>query len=57
MLDHTGEEQTAVRFRLDVEGKVVDVHQRSKSLLETFRNVRANGGRPGSQDTRQDAAS
>jgi hypothetical protein len=43
MLDHTGEEKTAVRFRLDVEGKVVDVHQRSKSLLETFRNVRANG--------------
>jgi hypothetical protein len=43
MLDHAGEEKTAVRFRLDAEGKVVDVHQRSKSLLETFRNVSSNG--------------
>src|ERR1700712_2493745 len=43
MLDHTGEERTAVRFRLDAEGKVVDVHQRSKSLLETFRNRSQNG--------------
>jgi len=43
MLDHTGEERTAVRFRLDAEGKVVDVHQRSKSLLETFRNLSQNG--------------
>jgi hypothetical protein len=43
MLDHSGEEKTAVRFRLDNEGKVIDVQQRPKSLLETFRNVRANG--------------
>jgi hypothetical protein len=43
MVDHAGQEETAVRFRLDDEGKVVDVHQRSKSLVETFRNVRANG--------------
>jgi hypothetical protein len=42
-LDHTGHERTAVRFRLDTEGKVVNVDQRPKSLLETFRNVRANG--------------
>jgi len=42
-LDHTGDEKTAVRFRLDAEGKVVNVDQRPKSLLETFRNVRANG--------------
>ena len=42
-VDHTGDEKTAVRFRLDDEGKVVDVHQRAKSLMETFRNVRANG--------------
>jgi hypothetical protein len=42
-LDHTGDEKTAVRFRLDAEGRVVDVHRRPKSLLETFRNVRANG--------------
>ena len=42
-VDHTGDEKTAVRFALDAEGKVTDVHQRSKSLLETFRNRRANG--------------
>jgi len=43
MLDHSGDEKTAVRFRLDTEGKVIDVQQRPKSLMETFRNVRANG--------------
>jgi len=42
-VDHTGDEKTALRFKLDAEGKVVDVHRRPKSLLETFRNVRANG--------------
>jgi hypothetical protein len=43
MLDHTGDEKTALRFKLDAEGKVIDVHRRPKSLLATFRNVRANG--------------
>jgi hypothetical protein len=43
MVDHTGDEKTAVRFKLDAEGKVIDVQRRPKSLLETFRNVRANG--------------
>src|SRR5271156_854077 len=43
MVDHTGDEKTAVRFKLDADGKVIDVHRRPKSLLETFRNVRANG--------------
>jgi hypothetical protein len=43
MVDHTGDEKTAVRFKVDPEGKVIDVFQRPKSLLETFRNVRANG--------------
>lgn len=42
-LDHSGDEKTALRFRLNAEGKVVDVQRRPKSLLETFRNVRANG--------------
>lgn len=42
-VDHTGDEKTAVRFKVDPEGKVIDVYQRPKSLLETFRNVRANG--------------
>jgi hypothetical protein len=43
MVNHTGDEKTAVRFKLDAEGKVIDVQTRPKSLLETFRNVRANG--------------
>jgi hypothetical protein len=43
-LDHTGDEKTAVRFRLDAEGKVVNVDQRPKSLLETFRSSWRNGG-------------
>jgi hypothetical protein len=42
-VDHTGEEKTAVRFTLDAEGKVIDVEQRQKSLLETFRRTWANG--------------
>ena len=42
-VDHTGDEKTAVRFKVDADGKVIDVHRRPKSLLETFRNVRANG--------------
>jgi hypothetical protein len=42
-VDHTGDEKTALRFKLDAEGKVIDVHRRPKSLLATFRNVRANG--------------
>jgi hypothetical protein len=43
MVDHTGDEKTAVRFRLDTEGKVTDVQKRPKSLLETFRNPWRNG--------------
>lgn len=42
-LDHTGEEKTALRFSLDRDGKVVDVQQRPKSLLETFRSANRNG--------------
>ena len=42
-LDHSGHEKTAVRFWLDAAGKVTDVQQRQKSLMETFRSVRANG--------------
>jgi diacylglycerol kinase family enzyme len=33
----------AREFWIDAEGKVIDVQQRQKSLMETFRNVRANG--------------
>jgi hypothetical protein len=43
IVNHTGDEKTALRFKLDAEGKVIDVQRRPKSLLETFRNVRANG--------------
>ncbi|WP_201286470.1 hypothetical protein, partial [Escherichia coli] len=31
-VDHTGDEKTAVRFRLDAEGKVINVDRRPKSL-------------------------
>ena len=55
-LDHTGDEKTAVRFWLDAEGKVIDVQQRQKSLMETFRNVRAQRRGSGSENRRQDAA-
>jgi hypothetical protein len=43
MVDHAGDEKTALRFVLDAEGKVIDVHQRSKSLKETFRDNSRNG--------------
>jgi hypothetical protein len=43
VVDHNGDEKTAVRFKLDAAGKVIDVQRRPKSLLETFRNVHANG--------------
>lgn len=43
ILDHTGDEKTAVRFTLNSEGKVIDVEKRQKSLLETFRDLHANG--------------
>ena len=42
-VNHTGDEKTAVRFVIDAEGKVVDVNNRQKSLMETFRNVHQNG--------------
>jgi hypothetical protein len=42
-VDHSGDEKTALRFWLDAEGKVIDVQQRQKSLLETFRDNRRNG--------------
>src|SRR6201992_1333063 len=43
VVDHTGDEKTALRFKLDSAGQVVDVFRRQTSLLETFSNVRANG--------------
>ena len=43
MVDHTGDEKTAIRFTLDAQGKVIDVNSRSKSLMETFRAANRNG--------------
>jgi hypothetical protein len=40
MLNRMGEEKTALRFRLDSAGKVVDVNHREKSLIQLTRNVR-----------------
>jgi len=43
IVDHIGDEKTALRFKIDAEGKVIDVFRRPKSLLETFRNPWRNG--------------
>jgi hypothetical protein len=40
MLDHTGHERTAVRFRLAEGGGIVDVNHREKSLIQLTRSVR-----------------
>jgi hypothetical protein len=40
ILNRMGEEKTALRFRLDSGGKVVDVNHREKSLIQLTRNVR-----------------
>ena len=42
-VDHAGQEKTALRFWLDAAGKVVDIQERQKSLLETFRDPTRNG--------------
>jgi len=43
IVDHTGDEKTAVRFTLDETGKVIDVNSRQKSLIENFRDWGRNG--------------
>ena len=40
VLDHAGQERTAVRFRVADSGKVVDVNHRDKSLIQLTRSVR-----------------
>ena len=42
-VDHTGDENTAVRFTIDAEGKVTDVNYRAKSLMATFGSTHLNG--------------
>jgi len=39
-LDHTGQELTAVRFRVAANGDVIDVNHREKSLIQLTRSVR-----------------
>jgi hypothetical protein len=45
ILDHTGEEVTAVRFRIAESGGVVDVNHRAKSLIQLTRSVRRTAGK------------
>lgn len=40
MLDHTGHERTAVRFRIADGGNILDVNRREKSLIQLTRSVR-----------------
>jgi hypothetical protein len=44
MLGPAGTERTAVRFSIDPSGAIVDVNSHEKSLLQTLRNPRRNGG-------------
>ena len=43
LLDHTGQERTAVRFVLDRDGNVVDINHREKSLIDLTRAARRDG--------------
>ena len=40
MLDHTGHEKTAVRFRIADNGGIQDVNRREKSLIQLTRSVK-----------------
>jgi hypothetical protein len=42
ILDHTGDEKTAVRFTIGADGKVTDINTRPKSLIRETRKVRSN---------------
>jgi hypothetical protein len=43
MLDHMGQEKTAVRFRVAENGSVTDVYHGEKSLIALTRSVRRTG--------------
>ena len=43
MLDHVGQEKTAVRFKVAEDGRVTDVYHADKSLIQLTRSVRRNG--------------
>ena len=40
VLNHTGQEKTAVRFRIAENGGVLDINHREKSLIQLTRNVK-----------------
>lgn len=40
LLDHTGQERTAVRFKVAADGSVSEVNHREKSLIELTRSVK-----------------
>jgi len=42
LLDHTGDEKTAVRFTVGEDGKITDINTRPKSLIRETRKVRSN---------------
>ena len=42
-LDHSGQENTAVRFHVADNGKVTDISHRAKSLIQLTRAVRRPG--------------
>jgi hypothetical protein len=42
ILDHTGDEKTAVRFTIGEDGKVSDINTRPKSLIRETRKVSSN---------------
>ena len=44
MLDHAGQERTAVRFRMAEDGSVTDINHTEKSLVQLTRSVRRSGG-------------
>ena len=43
MLDHAGQEKTAVRFRMAEDGSVTDINHTEKSLVQLTRSVRRGG--------------
>jgi hypothetical protein len=42
MLDHVGQEKTALRFKVAGDGRVTDVYHTDKSLIQLTRSVRRN---------------
>jgi hypothetical protein len=45
MLEHAGQEKTAVRFKVAEDGSVTDISHAEKSLIQLTRSVRRSGGK------------